>query len=152
MSRSVRARWFNAAAFAATALLSIVLNRNELSSLSGWIIPAVLAALAVVASPMAKAGNNTHAQASELLSLPEDDRPVVVYHRPGCTYCARLRLILTGVRSRAIWVDIWDDPEAAAFVRSVNDGNETVPTVLLDGRPHTNPNPFDVRRALTIPS
>ena len=91
-----------------------------------------------------------HAEATKLLSQPVPGAgPVVVYHRPGCTFCARLKLVLTGVRSRAIWVDIWDDPEAAAFVRSVNEGNETVPTVIMDGRPHTNPDPFRVRRALT---
>lgn len=42
-------------------------------------------------------------------------------------------------------IDIWADPEAAAFVRSVADGNETVPTVVLrDGsseRHWVNPHP-----------
>ena len=31
-------------------------------------------------------------------------------------------------------VNIWKDPAAAAFVRSVADGNETVPTVTVAGR------------------
>ena len=74
---------------------------------------------------------------------------VVVYWRPGCTFCERLRRSLGPVGRGAAWVDIWRDPDAAAFVREVNDGNETVPTVVLDGVPHTNPDPGLVRAALT---
>ncbi|MFE6860143.1 glutaredoxin family protein [Nocardia sp. NPDC057668] len=56
---------------------------------------------------------------------------LVVYRRPGCPFCARLRttLNLRGIAHRE--VNIWEDPDAAAFVRSVADGNETVPTVVL---------------------
>jgi glutaredoxin len=35
--------------------------------------------------------------------------------------------------------NIWDDPDAAAFVRSVADGNETVPTVVVGDRAMVNP-------------
>ncbi len=38
-------------------------------------------------------------------------------------------------------VNIWDDPDGAAFVRSVADGNETVPTVVIDAVAHINPTP-----------
>ncbi|WP_324415581.1 glutaredoxin domain-containing protein [Phycicoccus sp.] len=75
--------------------------------------------------------------------------PVVVYWRPGCAFCERLRRSLGPAGREAAWVDIWRDPDAAAFVRGVNDGNETVPTVVLDGVPHTNPDPDLVRAALT---
>ena len=47
-----------------------------------------------------------------------------------------------------MWVDIWADPDGAAYVRSVNDGNETVPTVVIDGVAHTNPSPRAVVAAL----
>ncbi len=36
-------------------------------------------------------------------------------------------------------VDIWQDPEAAAFVRSVANGNETVPTVSIGDVHLVNP-------------
>ena len=76
------------------------------------------------------------------------EHPVVIYWRPGCLYCARLRAAL-GRRGRAAaWVNIWADNEGAAFVRSVNDGDETVPTVLIAGVAHTNPEPRVVRAAL----
>lgn len=68
---------------------------------------------------------------------------VVLYWRPLCTYCMNLRLGLLFTRlrysRRFIMVNIWKDPDAAAFVRSVADGNETVPTVTVAGRPMVNP-------------
>ncbi|WP_432193236.1 glutaredoxin domain-containing protein [Streptomyces sp. bgisy027] len=69
-----------------------------------------------------------------------DGRPIV-YWRPGCPYCMRLRVRLGREARQAYWVDIWRDPAGAAAVRAVNDGNETVPTVVVAGRPHTNPDP-----------
>ncbi|MFF8592278.1 glutaredoxin domain-containing protein [Streptomyces sp. NPDC015220] len=80
-----------------------------------------------------------------------DGRPVV-YWRPGCAYCLRLRIRLGRGARRLHWVDIWRDPAGAAAVRAANDGNETVPTVLVAGRPHTNPDPAWVREQLSRPS
>ncbi|MFI5801487.1 glutaredoxin domain-containing protein [Streptomyces sp. NPDC051561] len=76
-----------------------------------------------------------------------DGRPVV-YWRPGCQFCQRLRIRLGRGARQVYWVDIWRDPEGAAVVRAVNDGNETVPTVFVAGRPHTNPDPEWVREQL----
>lgn len=46
-------------------------------------------------------------------------------------------------------MNIWRDPEAAAIVRSVADGNETVPTVVFaDGSAWVNPPPGQVVAAL----
>ena len=73
---------------------------------------------------------------------------VVVYWRKGCPYCTRLRIVL-GRRARdVVWVDVWADQDASAYVRSVNDGDEVVPTVVIDGVPHTNPTPRVVADAL----
>lgn len=74
---------------------------------------------------------------------------VAIYWRPGCTFCLALRLRIGRYADRAAWVNIWDDPAGASYVRSVNDGNETVPTVVIDGVAHTNPRPGLVRTALT---
>ncbi|MEU9392919.1 glutaredoxin domain-containing protein [Streptomyces sp. NPDC048324] len=76
-----------------------------------------------------------------------DGRPVV-YWRPGCTYCVRLRLRLGRRARRLHWVDIRRDPAGAAVVRAANGGDETVPTVVVAGRSHTNPDPDWVRRQL----
>jgi hypothetical protein len=45
-------------------------------------------------------------------------------------------------------LNIWTDPGAAAFVRSVNGGDETVPTVVVAGEVLVNPTPRQVRREL----
>ncbi|WP_207769472.1 glutaredoxin domain-containing protein [Nocardioides currus] len=74
---------------------------------------------------------------------------VVIYWRKGCPFTKRLRLVLGKRGGEAVWVDIWADADAAAYVRSVNDGNETVPTVVIDGEPHTNPAPRVVMAALS---
>ena len=73
----------------------------------------------------------------------------LIYWRSGCTFCVRLRLALGLSGRRAVWVNIHRDPDAAARVRSVNDGNETVPTVFVGDRAHTNPSPRWVRGLLT---
>ncbi|GAA2505873.1 mycoredoxin [Streptomyces gobitricini] len=71
--------------------------------------------------------------------MGEDRDTVIVYWRPGCPYCMKLRLQLRFTGLRYTEVNIWKDPEAAAHVRSVADGNETVPTVSVAGRALVNP-------------
>lgn len=102
-------------------------------------------ALTVWLSPLRLGGSVRQA---DLDDMPEAERRVVVYWRPGCAYCARLRAVLGRRGRRARWVNIWQDRDAAAYVRSVNDGNETVPTVVIDGVAHTNPDPGLVRKRL----
>jgi glutaredoxin len=77
-----------------------------------------------------------------------DGRPVVFW-RPGCPYCVRLRLRLGRTARRLHWVDIWRDEAGAELVRGANDGNETVPTLLVAGRPYTNPDPAWVREQVS---
>ncbi|TAM68859.1 glutaredoxin domain-containing protein [Mycobacterium sp.] len=75
-------------------------------------------------------------------------REVVVYWRPGCPFCWRLR---TGLRRRGLptrEVNIWADPEAAATVRAIADGNETVPTVVVGDVAMVNPSPAQVLDAV----
>jgi mycoredoxin len=72
----------------------------------------------------------------------------LIYWRTGCTYCIRLRLVLGTVGGRAVWVNVRRDPSASARVRSVNDGNETVPTVFVGEAHRTNPAPAWVRKHL----
>ncbi len=73
---------------------------------------------------------------------------VIVYWRPGCGFCAGLFRMLDhhGVPYEA--VDIWRDPEAAAVVRSVARGNETVPTVVVGDLAMVNPSAQQVIAAL----
>lgn len=64
---------------------------------------------------------------------------VVIYWRPDCVFCLNLLLGLKFTRLRYRKVDVRKDPDARAFVRSVADGNETVPTVVVAGRALVNP-------------
>jgi hypothetical protein len=45
-------------------------------------------------------------------------------------------------------MNIWDDPAAASFVRSVNAGDETVPTLVIGDATLVNPTLREVRRLL----
>jgi mycoredoxin len=74
--------------------------------------------------------------------------PVTVYWRPGCAYCARLRWGLRRLKVSTEELNIWTNPTAAAFVRSVNGGDETVPTVVVGGHTLVNPTPRRVKREL----
>lgn len=64
---------------------------------------------------------------------------VTFYWRPGCGFCSMLRQRLEAAGVRLDERNIWEDPEAAAFVRSVARGNETVPTVVVSGTVLVNP-------------
>ena len=141
-SRSIRSQWTNAIIFAATAGLWFVLNRTNGGG-GSIVVPVVLLIIAVISSPIFKRTSVSHDAA---LAAGDD---VVIYHRPGCTYCIRMKAALGPLGKQATWVDIWEDDDAAEFVRSVNGGNETVPTVMINGRPNTNPSPGTVRAALT---
>lgn len=71
---------------------------------------------------------------------------IVFYTRPRCPYSFRLRRALRRRRLEFTEVNIWTDPDAAAAVREVANGNETVPTLLVAGHWLVNPNPDEVER------
>lgn len=71
-----------------------------------------------------------------------------LFWRPGCPYCTRLR---RGLARRGVTlpeVNIWQDPAAAAAVRAVTGGSETVPTVVVGDRALVNPSPAAVLAAV----
>lgn len=80
-------------------------------------------------------------------SAAVDVSGVVVYWRPGCWFCHRLLRDLDAAGLDVELRNIWEDADAAAFVRSVARGNETVPTVTVGGRALVNPAPEEVLAA-----
>jgi mycoredoxin len=60
-----------------------------------------------------------------------------------------LRRDLTNLGVPFTEINIWEDPDAAAFVRSAADGNEVVPTVTVGGAALVNPSAAEVL-ALTL--
>ncbi|MEV8630273.1 mycoredoxin [Streptosporangium sp. NPDC051023] len=74
---------------------------------------------------------------------------LTVYTATWCGPCKRLKSQLTreGISYREI--DVEQNPDAAQFVMSVNNGNQTVPTVLFeDGTALTNPSVIEVKARL----
>lgn len=73
---------------------------------------------------------------------------VTVYTRPGCPFCTSLRAGLRRQGLEFAEVDIWQDPDAATTVRSLADGNETVPTVVIGEWSAVNPSTGQVMEAV----
>ena len=72
-----------------------------------------------------------------------------MYSTTWCGYCRRLKTQLDSQGIAYREVNIEQDPESAAFVESVNGGNQTVPTLLFpDGSTATNPSLAEVRERL----
>ena len=63
----------------------------------------------------------------------------IFYWRPRCGFCMSLRHDLQRSGVELEERNIWEDEDAAAFVRGVANGNETVPTVEVAGRALVNP-------------
>ncbi len=65
---------------------------------------------------------------------------VTMYSTPWCGYCHRLKGQLEREGVEFDVVDIEQDPSAAETVMQINNGNQTVPTLVYsDGTAHTNP-------------
>lgn len=74
-----------------------------------------------------------------------------MYSTVWCGYCQRLKAQLGREGITFNEIDIENDPEAAAFVESVNGGNQTVPTVVFaDGTAMTNPTAKQVKEKLGL--
>lgn len=64
---------------------------------------------------------------------------ITFYWRPGCGFCMGLERRLEKLGVPIEKHNIWEDPEAAAVVRSIANGNETVPTVVVGEARMVNP-------------
>jgi mycoredoxin len=74
---------------------------------------------------------------------------VTMYSTPWCGYCHRLKSQLDREGIAYEVVDIEQVPEAADIVQRVNNGNQTVPTlVYTDGSAQTNPSLAQVKAKL----
>ena len=72
-----------------------------------------------------------------------------MYSTPWCGYCHRLKGQLNRAGIEFAEVDIEQVPEAARIVEKVNNGNQTVPTVVFpDGTAMTNPSLAQVAEKL----
>ncbi len=72
-----------------------------------------------------------------------------MYSTPWCGYCHRLKGQLDREGISYEVVDIEQTPDAAFIVEQVNNGNQTVPTlVFADGSAQTNPSLAQIKAKL----
>ena len=75
--------------------------------------------------------------------------PLTLYTTTWCPFCNRLKKLLGDKDIGYVEIDVEADPEAAAYVESVNGGDRVVPTALYsDGTTATNPPASAVRAKL----
>ena len=70
------------------------------------------------------------------------------YWRQGCGFCMALERGLNKAGIPLNKMNIWEDPDHAATVRSIANGNETVPTVVVGNARLVNPRVGQVVEAL----
>lgn len=74
---------------------------------------------------------------------------LTMYSTPWCGYCHRLKGQLDRAGIAVDVIDIDEEPHAADVVRSLNRGNQTVPTVVFpDGTAIANPSLAQVQAKL----
>ena len=75
------------------------------------------------------------------------DGRAVVFWKPTCSYCTRLRKAF-GDDNRIVWVNVWVDLLANREVRRHNGGDEYTPTALVGNRVLRNPTAAELQSAL----
>jgi mycoredoxin len=81
--------------------------------------------------------------------MTEPGTDLTIYSTVWCGYCQRLKSQMTREGIVFTEIDIEIDAAAAAYVKSVNGGNQTVPTVLFaDGTALSNPAIGEVKQQL----
>ncbi|EFQ82757.1 glutaredoxin [Aeromicrobium marinum DSM 15272] len=141
-------RTLPATLFLLGAIAAVVSGLTSGDAATATVLAAVLATAGLLVSPLPFPGSAPTAQWQRV----EGAGGVVVLFRPGCPFCLKLRFAVSGLAGRATWADIWADDAAAARVREATGGDETVPTVLIDGEAHVNPDPSWLRARLAATS
>ncbi|GAB3297186.1 mycoredoxin [Epidermidibacterium keratini] len=74
---------------------------------------------------------------------------ITMYSTTWCPFCTSLRADLNSAGIEYAEVDVDRDPEAGELVKSLNNGNRVVPTlVFADGSSLTNPSVDEVQTQL----
>jgi glutaredoxin-like protein len=79
------------------------------------------------------------------------DTTIIVYGTTWCGDCRRARRFLQNHQIDYEWINIDQDREAEAYVREVNHGNRSVPTILFpDGSILVEPSNLQLAKKLDI--
>ena len=74
---------------------------------------------------------------------------IILYGHPACPALGPVKGLLTQSKVHFDYIDIHQDSAAAARVRAINDGNESVPTLLFpDGSTLTEPSVGELKAKL----
>lgn len=80
---------------------------------------------------------------------PQEPNSLIVYGRPGCPGVSPVLRLLESADAAYQYVDIRQDPAAAARLRELTGGYESVPTVVMpDGRVLVEPGTLKLRKVL----
>ena len=80
---------------------------------------------------------------------PQEPNSLIVYGRPGCPGVSPVLRLLESAGAAYQYVDIRQDPAAAARLRELTGGYESVPTVVMpDGRVLVEPGTLKLRKVL----
>ncbi len=79
------------------------------------------------------------------------ERPITIYATYWCGDCRRVRRYLDFHKVEYCWIDIDHDEAAEAFVRQVNHGNRSVPTIVFpDGSILVEPSNLALKEKLGL--
>lgn len=74
---------------------------------------------------------------------------ILVYGHPACPAVPPVRAMLAHAKVAHAYINIRQDGQAAALVRTINGGHESVPTLVFpDGTTLTEPSTGDLKRKL----
>lgn len=76
---------------------------------------------------------------------------IIIYGTPWCGDTRRARAIFDNNAVPYKWVDITQDPQAAALVEKINRGYRSVPTIVFsDGSTLTEPSEITLKKKLGL--
>ena len=84
-----------------------------------------------------------------MTDAPATTEPIMLYGHPSCPMIPTTRALLNQSGAAYEYVNIRQDDEARQRVRTINDGYESVPTLVFpDGSTLTEPSAWALRRKL----
>ena len=73
-----------------------------------------------------------------------------VYGSDWCHDCRRAKAFLNENNVRFNYIDIAEDEAAVIKVQEINNGKRVIPTIIVEGKPHTNPTNSELEKILGL--
>jgi mycoredoxin len=84
--------------------------------------------------------------------MTEESSKIKFYATQWCGDCRRAFFLFKRNNIDLVYIDIDEDPEGEKFVKSVNNGNRSVPTIVFpDGSLLVEPNNQEILDKLNLP-